>query len=67
MKTRKGKEGIDLGLAVSALSLKPGECRSYGELAAFCGVHRSAIQHIELKAMKKLRRALDPLRAQGEL
>ena len=46
---------IDLGLAVSALSLTPGERRSHYELAAFCGVSHSAIQQIEGRALRKLR------------
>lgn len=49
---------IDLGLAVSALSLRPGQCRSYGELAAFCGCRRSLIQYYEQRALRKMRRRL---------
>ena len=55
MKTRKGKEQIDLGLAVSALSLRLGQTRSHAELAAFCGVHKRTIQKIEDVAIRKLR------------
>lgn len=49
---------IDLGLAVSALSLSYGQTRSHGDLAAFCGCGRSNIQHIENNALRKLRRAI---------
>lgn len=49
---------IDLGLAVSALSLEYGQTRTYEELAAYCGCSKSAIQNIEYKALRKVRRAI---------
>jgi DNA-directed RNA polymerase specialized sigma24 family protein len=49
---------IDLGLAVSALSLQRGQTRSASELAAFCGVRHGTIQFIEKKAIKKMRKRL---------
>lgn len=56
------KQRILLGLAVSALSLKPGETRSQEQLAAFCDCPRTVIQWTEHKALRKIRRALEPLR-----
>lgn len=53
---RNPQADIDLGLAVSALSLRKGQTRSFTELAAYCGVEKSAIQAIYEKAMHKLRR-----------
>lgn len=49
---------IDLGLAISAHSLKIGQTRSLGELASFCQCSKSAIQLIENKAIHKLKKAL---------
>lgn len=49
---------IDLGLAVSALTLQYGQTRTYEELAAYCGCSKTAIQNIENKAMRKLRMRL---------
>jgi sigma-70-like protein len=46
---------IDLGLAVSALSLTPGERRTTEELALFCGCTRQNISRIEQRALRKLR------------
>jgi DNA-directed RNA polymerase specialized sigma24 family protein len=54
------KQRLALGLAVSALSMKPGQTRSSGELAAFCDCSKGTIQHIEKKALRKLRRRLQP-------
>jgi len=58
-----GRKGLrlELGLAVSRLSMKPGQTRTQPELAAFCGVSHAAIQHIEYRALKKVRRALEKL------
>jgi hypothetical protein len=49
---------IDLGLAVSGATLEPGETRSGEDLAAFCGCSRQAIEHIERRALRKLRNKL---------
>lgn len=51
---------IELGLAVSALSLPPGQTRSQRDLAAFCGCSKSTIQWIEKQAMQKVRKQLEP-------
>ena len=48
---------IDLGLAVSALSLEYGQTRTAEEIAAYCGCHRRAIEKIEKRALRKLQRA----------
>lgn len=53
------KRRLALGLAVSALSLKPGQTRSQRDLAAFCDCSKSTIQWIELKALHKLRKGLE--------
>ncbi len=49
---------IDLGLEISACSLKFGETRTQVEIAAFCGCTPQAIDLIEKKALRKLRKAL---------
>lgn len=46
---------IDLGLAISALSLEFGQTRTTEEIAAFCGCTKQNISHIELRALRKLR------------
>jgi DNA-binding transcriptional regulator LsrR (DeoR family) len=53
----KKKEGcdIDLGLAISALTLRYGQTRTHQQIADFCGCSRAAIQSIENKAMRKIR------------
>lgn len=51
-------ERINLGLAVSALTLKPGECRTAAEIAAFCGCARANIERIEGVALRKMRARL---------
>lgn len=55
---RKEGANIDLGLAVSALSLRPGETRSLGDLAAFCGCSRGNMWHLEQQALHKIKRAI---------
>jgi len=57
---RKGLR-VELGLAVSRLSMKPGQTRTQPELAAFCGVSHAAIQHIEYRALRKVRMALEKM------
>jgi hypothetical protein len=52
---KKGDSDIDLGLAISALTLRYGQTRTYEEIAGFCGCSKSAIQSIENKAMRKIR------------
>jgi hypothetical protein len=64
MKGRLTKDAdIDLGLAVSGATLEPGETRSHEDLAAFCGCSKTNIQHIENRALRKLRNKLqfDPV------
>lgn len=61
MKARKGKEGVELGLAISRLSMKAGQTRTCRELAAYCGVSTQAIQQMERKALRKLRFRLMPV------
>lgn len=53
------KQRLLLGLHVSRLSLKPGQTRSLGELAAFCDCSKGTILHIEQKALKKVRARLE--------
>lgn len=52
------KNRLLLGLAVSRLSLDPGQTRTYRELAAFCGCTHGTIQFIEQRALRKVRFAL---------
>lgn len=52
---KKGDNDIDLGLAISALTLRHGQTRTYQQMADFCGCSRAAIQSIESKAMRKIR------------
>lgn len=49
---------ILLGLAVSELSLHPGERRTHRDLAAFCDVSYQAIQKIERSALDKLKKRI---------
>lgn len=49
---------IMLGLAVSSLSMAPGQRRTADEIAAFCGCRKYAIQRTEKLALQKLRHAL---------
>ncbi len=49
---------VDLGLAISALSLEYGETRTFHDIAAFCGCSTSNIQQIADKAMRKLRKKI---------
>ncbi len=49
---------IELGLAVSALSLNYGQRRTHRELAAFCGCTWGNIWMIERRALHKLKRSL---------
>ena len=56
---------IDLGLAISAATLEPGEHRTNEEIAAYCGCTRQNVDRIYQRAMRKLRVRLqfhkDPL------
>lgn len=52
------KDRLLLGLAVSRLSLSPGESRTQRELGYFCNCPHGTIQHIERKALQKVRVAL---------
>jgi hypothetical protein len=57
------KNLMDLGLAIGAATLQPGQTRTQREIAAFvqaAGTHCSyvAIQHIENRALRKIRVAL---------
>lgn len=55
---RRPDANIDLGLAISALTLKYGQTRSHKEIAAYCGCSWQAIYSIEAKALHKVRKAL---------
>ena len=56
---QQAKDRFMLGMAISALSLRPGETRTRQELAAFTGVSRQAIENIELRGLRKCRRMLE--------
>jgi hypothetical protein len=49
---------IDLGLAISALTLRYGETRTEEEIAAYCGCSRQMINRLAISGLKKLRNAL---------
>ena len=49
---------IDLGLAISAATLRPGEWRSSYVLAEFCGCSRQTLEQTEYKAILKVRKEL---------
>src|SRR5262245_50853771 len=53
---------IELGLAVSALTMLPGETRTLEEIAAYCNCSRERIRQIEFRALRKMRIRLE---AQG--
>jgi len=46
---------IDLGLSILSAIAVPGVSYTYDEIAAFCGCSWQAIQHIEEKALRKIR------------
>lgn len=46
---------VDLGLAVSALSLRYGQTRTIYDLACFCGCKPQRISQIEQQALRKMR------------
>lgn len=52
------KDRLLLGLAVSRLSLGPGESRTQRELAAFCNCSHGQIQWIEKSGLRKVKIAL---------
>ena len=49
---------IDLGLSLLACLRKPGETLTAHDIAAWCGCSRAAIQAIEERALRKVRRRL---------
>lgn len=56
-KKRTSSHRIDLGLAVLSLR-KDRRPRTLEEIAAYCDCHNTAIDKIEKRALKKLRRKL---------
>jgi hypothetical protein len=52
------QRAFDLGLAISAATLQPGQWRSAKQIAAFCDVSHQAIEQIEASAIAKVRVAL---------
>jgi hypothetical protein len=59
MRGRRGPDcNIELGLAVSALSLTYGQTRTQEELSFFCNCDRRTIQKIEERGLRKLRHRL---------
>jgi len=55
-----GKEktdSINLGLAVICAISPPGHCWTQQDIAEVCGCHHRAIQKIEERALRKLRRS----------
>lgn len=59
--SRKRTNRIDLGLAVSRLSLQPGQRRTLKEIAAYCECTKEGIRQIENNAILKLRARLQKL------
>ena len=55
---RAGSSYIDLGLSLLACLRKPGETLTSHDIAAWCGCSRAAIQAIEERALRKVRRRL---------
>lgn len=49
---------IDLGLAISGLTLRFGETRTLEEIAAYCGCSRQGVALIEKRALQKVRQRL---------
>ena len=61
---RAKSERIDLGLALLSLANPPGERRealTAEEIAAWCGCSRAAIEHIEHRALRKLKHRFNAL------
>ena len=55
---RGGGAHIDLGLAIIACVLLPGESLTAEDMAVWCGCSKSAIQGIERRALAKVRQRL---------
>ena len=55
---RAGNSYIDLGLSLLACLRKPGQSLTSHDIAAWCGCSRAAIQAIEERALRKVRRRL---------
>lgn len=55
------KQRLLLGLAISALSMQPGDTRSAREISEFCDCPKGTIQAIEKNALRKIRKQLLPL------
>lgn len=51
-------ERLDLGLAISRLSMQPGQTRTLEEIAAYCECTREAIRKIEKSALAKMKARL---------
>jgi hypothetical protein len=51
---------IELGLAISRLSMRPGETRTAREISYFCNCSAWAISLIERRAIRKMRVRLAP-------
>lgn len=57
---------INLGLAISGASLSRGQCRSFAEIAAYCGCSSQFIHTVEQRALAKMRRKILPMIKSGE-
>ena len=64
---RAGHSYIDLGLSLLSCLLRPGETLTSHDIAAWCGCSRAAIERIESRALRKVRRRLVEAAASQEL
>ncbi len=64
---RSGNSYIDLGLSLLTCLRKPGETLTAHDIAAWCGCSRAAIQAIEERALRKVRRRLVETASDQEL
>lgn len=51
-------ERVNLGLAISAATMRPGQERTLPEIAAYCDCSKQLISQLEKRAIRKVRLAL---------
>lgn len=59
---RSNDTRISLGIAIAHATTPPGRCRTFPEIAAYCGCDQSTVRKICERALKKLRHRLKDYR-----
>lgn len=67
MRTHEKSGGINLGLAICGALLKPGQCLTQEDIAAFAGCSPQRIGEIERQALRKLHRKLSKELSQQDI